>query len=122
MLDLRATFTEIWYSSITLRLLKDDPTAFVEHLGYFGAGTIFEVSSDVLRCETIFHLIFQTVYGIKIESANDPIVKTADQALEVLEGVLPGKFFVDAIPIREALVFKSNLRYQAKYPLSEICA
>jgi hypothetical protein len=43
----------------------------------------------------------QATYGFEIQSTNDPYVKMAGDALRVAEGLLPGAFLVDAIPIRE---------------------
>jgi len=44
------------------------------------------------------------VYGITILSENDPLVKTAEEALDVqLRALVPGAYLVDTIPLCEII-------------------
>ena len=44
----------------------------------------------------------QSAYGFRIKPTNDPYVRTAQEGLEIAEGLIPGTFLVDAIPICES--------------------
>jgi len=69
------------YTNIMLRLIKDVPAAFGQHLRFLNSGIILEV-----------------IYGFKIRPENDPYVKIAEDGTVFVQGAIPGSFLVDVFP------------------------
>jgi len=73
---------QIKYTNVMLKLIKDDPAEFAHHFKFLNSGIILEV-----------------MYGFKIRPVNDPYIKIAEDGLGFVQGVIPGSFLVDALPL-----------------------
>jgi len=74
--------TQLQYARSTLNLIKENPVRYEDHLKFFTSGTILK-----------------TVYGFEIKTADDPYIRIAEEGVKAIDGLLPGKFLVDAFPI-----------------------
>jgi len=73
--------TQLQYVRSMLDSIKKDPTRFENHLKFFTAGTILK-----------------SIYGFEIKSADDPYIRIANEGVSSMEGIMPGRFLVDAFP------------------------
>jgi len=48
-------------------------------------------------------MILKTVYGFEIKTIDDPYIHIAEEGAKAADGLLPGRFLVDGIPIMKHL-------------------
>ncbi|EIM83841.1 cytochrome P450 [Stereum hirsutum FP-91666 SS1] len=74
---------ELAGSRMMLRNLLHSPQKFEAHIKHFAG-----------------YLILLLAYGIEVHSSNDPLIVTAERAMEgIIVATLPGRFLVDFIPL-----------------------
>jgi len=73
--------TQLKHGLTMLQHIYRDPESFEHHIKHFSSGTVLE-----------------TVYGIEIQSKDDPYVRGVERAMENLEALVVGVYMVDFFP------------------------